>query len=358
VDGGGIIDTLVSRGFGFGGDGGPAADALMNLPSAIALDASGNLYIADQGNERVRKVSSAGFISTVATADAAAIAADLSGNVYVSDVRRNRVLRIAVDGAVSTLAGTGTCCYSGDGGPADEAQLNRPWGVAADSAGGVFITDSGNNAIRYVYQGSANAFVRLVANGASNLPGPIAPGEIVVIFGSGLGPAQLVAGESSGAVVRFNGIESKLLYASAAQVSAVVPQSITGPAVEITVAYNGQNPGATVSLTSAAPALFTADSSGTGQVRALNQDGTPNSAARPARLGTVVSLFGTGEGSGADLGVVIAGRLAAVTNVAAVTPGVIRVDVEIPAGVPTGSAVPIALVVAGTASPTVTIAIE
>ncbi len=149
----GYIDTIAGRGLGFGGDGGLAVDALMSFPSALALDSAGNLYIADQGNGRIRQVSLAGIITTVAGDDGSlacprGVAADAAGNVYFADAGGNRILRLAAGGAATAIAGTGQCCYANDGGPAANASLNMPWGLAVDSSGNVYFADSGNDAIR------------------------------------------------------------------------------------------------------------------------------------------------------------------------------------------------------------------
>ncbi len=382
VDGSGILDTVVGRGRGFGGDGGPPANALLSFPSDLAFGPGGAMYIADQGNGRIRRVGSDGLIQTLAgdasPIDAAGISVDASGNVYASDFSGNRVLRIAPGGDVADVAGTGDCCYAGDGGPAASARLNHPWGVAAGPGGDLFIADSGNSAMRYLYQGSADSFVRLVSNGASNLPGPIAPGEIVVIFGSGLGPSQIVLGENSGVVVRFDGVRAPLLYASNTQLSAIVPYAASGGNVQITVEYAGQTATATAAFAQVAPGLFTADASGTGQAKAVNQDGSDNSASRPALPGSVVSFFATGEGQTSPEGVdgkmagnpaprpvqtvtaFVDGRPAAVKyagGIPGVVAGVMQVDVQIPEDTASGSAVPVSISIAGVASQTVTIAV-
>jgi sugar lactone lactonase YvrE len=159
------IDTVVGKGQGFAGDGGPATNALLNLPTSLALDSAGNLYIADQANGRIRKVSTNGTISTVAgtetvfTGDSGpainalvssprAVAVDGAGNVYISEPGENRIRKVTPDGTIVTIAGNGNCCYSNDGGSATSAPLNLPWGLAVDPAGNVFVADSGNSAIR------------------------------------------------------------------------------------------------------------------------------------------------------------------------------------------------------------------
>ena len=147
-----------------------------------------------------------------------------------------------------------------------------------------------------------------VTNAASFQAGPVAPGEIVTIFDAGIGPATLVGAQLnaqgklatalSGTQVFFDGIPSPLVYVTAQQVSAIVPYEVAGqPTTQLTVVRNGQStPPATLQVTSAVPAFFTADSSGAGQVAAQNQDGTVNGPQNGAPAGSIVALYATGEG--------------------------------------------------------------
>ncbi len=155
---------------GFSGDGGPATEATMAGPIAIAVDGAGNLYFCDSGNVRIRKVTAAtGVMSTIAgngvtgfSGDGSAatearldtpqgIAVDMDGNVYIADARNNRIRKVnASDGKISTIAGVGTVGSSGNDGPATAAQLNQPLDVATDKDGNVIICDSVNNQIRKV----------------------------------------------------------------------------------------------------------------------------------------------------------------------------------------------------------------
>lgn len=186
----GTISTVVGSGtFGAGsiGDGGVASAAQLFFPNSVATDRMGNLYIADSNNHRVRKIASDGTISTVAgqgiggyggdggAATAAqlafpkSIAFDSAGNVYIADWGNNRIRKIASDGTISTVAGNGTSGYSGDGGLATAAQLNYPSGVAVDGVGNLYIADSHNNRIRKV---DGNGILSTVAgNGISGFSG-------------------------------------------------------------------------------------------------------------------------------------------------------------------------------------------
>ena len=155
----GIITTFAENGTaGYTGDGGPAANGEIDEPDAIAFDSSGNLYIAASYNFRIRKVSPAGVISTFyPTAPVPetgggpiGLGVDSAGNVYLSDHAKYRVLRISPNGSVVTAAGDGYFSYSGDGGPAIEAQLFVPQAIALDTAGDLYIADTYNSRIRRV----------------------------------------------------------------------------------------------------------------------------------------------------------------------------------------------------------------
>jgi streptogramin lyase len=168
----GIITSVAGNGLvGFLGDGGPATSAILQNPYGLVLDTTGNLYIADFSNSRVRRVDvTTGIITTVAgianvghgsgdggPATSAAmgspsgVAFDAAGNLYIADSYYNVVRRVdAVSGIITTVAGTGSSGYSGDGGPATSAQLNFPRSVASDASGNLYIADSDNQRIRRV----------------------------------------------------------------------------------------------------------------------------------------------------------------------------------------------------------------
>ena len=165
----GIISTVAGSGTqGFSGDGGPATSASLNYPGSVAVDAAGNLYIADSQNDRIRKVSASGIISTVAGNGAlgfsgdggpassaslllpGGVAVDAAGNLYIADSQNDRIRKVSASGIISTVAGSGAQGFSGDGGPATSALLYGPFGVAVDAAGDLYIGDFHNYRIRKV----------------------------------------------------------------------------------------------------------------------------------------------------------------------------------------------------------------
>ncbi len=170
---GGIITTVAGTtdGAGFSGDGGAATAAQLYEPFGVAFDADGNLFITDRGNHRIRKVTPGGSITTVAgtgtsgfSGDGGAataaqlnrpsgVAVDSDGNLFIADQGNNRIRKVTPGGIISTVAGTGTNGFSGDGGAATAAQLNRPAGVAVDAGGNLFIADFNNHRIRKVSAG-------------------------------------------------------------------------------------------------------------------------------------------------------------------------------------------------------------
>ncbi len=168
----GVISTVAGTGGlgGYNGDGIAATSAKLNDPTAVAVDAAGNIFFVDAGNERVREVTFAtGLISTIAGTGTAGyngdgiaataaqlnnpsgIAVDTSDNVYVSDTGNERIRKVTfATGLISTIAGTGTSGYNGDGIAATAAQLSSPSGISLDASGDLFIADSGNSRIREV----------------------------------------------------------------------------------------------------------------------------------------------------------------------------------------------------------------
>jgi len=163
-----ISTTAGTGSYGFSGDGGPAVSAKIDMVYALACDSDGNVYIADSWNNRIRKVTPAGMISTIAgtgeggfsgdgglatsatLSSPRGVAVDKQGNVYISDSGNCRIRRVATDGTIATVAGTGTAGFAGDGAEATAAQLSFPRGLAVDSSGNLYLADSMNFRIRKI----------------------------------------------------------------------------------------------------------------------------------------------------------------------------------------------------------------
>jgi uncharacterized protein (TIGR03437 family) len=169
----------------YDGDQGLATSASISNPTGVAVDAAGNIYITDYTHNRVRKVSAAtGIITTIAGngnalyskdnvpatstgIDPFDVAVDSASNVYIADQLNNRIRKIGADGTITTVAGNGSPGYSGDGGYAVEAQLSLPSGIAFDRAGNMYVADFGNSVVRLVTTGG---LIRTIAGNGTQGP--------------------------------------------------------------------------------------------------------------------------------------------------------------------------------------------
>ena len=176
---------------GYSGDGGPALYARLHVPLDVAVDGHGNVYIADTSNNAVRRVDGNGTITTVAgtgvrgytgdngpasQAQLAApngVAVDAADNLYIADYSNNRVRKVGLNGVISTVAGNGSAGYSGDGGPATSASLRNPWDVAVAANGTIYIADTFNYRIRRVDpNGTISTYAGIGLSGFSGDGGP------------------------------------------------------------------------------------------------------------------------------------------------------------------------------------------
>jgi uncharacterized protein (TIGR03437 family) len=390
--------------YGFAGDGGPATSALLSLRSGgLAVDSSGNLYIADSYNARVRKVSG-GIITTVAGGapdnfsfgaepDGPALSAHLSGpvrvavdaagNVYVTDLVQaifglSRVCRIS-NGMLSTIAGPSYSFWGtlmpADGGLGTNLSMAWPEGIAVDAVGKVFLSDAWYGqvlALTPVPAASAVPTATSVVNGATFAQGPVAPGSIAAVFGSfGLfapatvGTAPLPT-TLSGLSLQFQGhlaVQAPIFYDAAGQANVQVPWELAGQSqASLTATLNGTSgPALSVKLAPFAPGIFAVGVSG------------------PVEAGDVITIYCTGLGAVSnppDTGVaasgttlsqtvtqpaVTVGGLPAKVVFSGLAPGTVgeyQVNVQVPAGVAAGDAVPVVLTIGGVQSNEVTIALR
>ena len=377
VDPAGVISTVAGTGEffgGFGGDGGPAIQADLDSPSGVAVDGAGNLFIADMGNHRIRKVDAAGTITTIAGSgetgffgggfsgdggdggpaiqadldSPSGVAVDGAGNVFIADRDNHRIRKVDAAGVISTVAGTGVFGFGGDGGPADLAQLRRPYDVALDGTGNLYIADSSNHRIRVLTPMTGDGTEEpgqpmtapaptAVLNAASFTPGA-APGSLQSLFGERLAletaaASELPLPEALGGV-RIEIIDSteaahavQLLYVSPGQINFLTPSEATPGAVVLRLTREGEEPvESALTISVAAPGLFSANGTGEGigaitalRVAADGSRSTPTVFRFEAGGGRVVgvpldlgdegdrvflTLFGTGiRGAGGATGV-------------------------------------------------------
>lgn len=182
------ISTYAGNGTaGFSGDGGLATAAKLNHPVAVAVDAAGNVYIADENNSCIRKIAPDSIITTIAGNDTAGysgdggmataaeinypegLAVDGSGNVYIADYNNDRIRKVTSAGIITTIAGTGAIGYTGDGGAATAAELNGPTGIAVDAAGNIYIADENNHRVRKI--SSAGIISTIAGTGVAGFSG-------------------------------------------------------------------------------------------------------------------------------------------------------------------------------------------
>jgi uncharacterized protein (TIGR03437 family) len=353
----GTITTFAgnnSAGAGYSGDGAAATGAQLNNPVGVAVDASGNVYIADAGNNVVRQVGggniitpavgfthpdgvaidssgnlyvadtvarrivkfSGGVYTTVAGNGQPAfggddgpgaqaslnapmgLAVDASGNVYIADTLNGRIRKLTPSGTITTIAGTGALYYSGDGGPATQAAMYFPRGVAVDPSGNIYIADTANSVVRQLQGALPVVSANGVVNAAS-FASQISPGALATVFGINFALRNASANAPlplslAGISVSVNGQSAPLLYVTPTQANFQVPWETAQGSATVTVNVNGgASNSVTVPVLGAAPGLFSTSS---GHAVVQNSDFTLNDPSNPAKVGSTIVAYLSGSG--------------------------------------------------------------
>ncbi|MFN0112869.1 MAG: Ig-like domain-containing protein [Blastocatellia bacterium] len=370
----GKISTVAGTGLlGFSGDSGLATAAELANPTGVAVDGAGNIFIADLGNQRIRKIAIAdGKISTIAgtgtpgftgddgpAADArinlgfpSFISTDAMGNVFFADRLNNRIRKINMtDNKISSVVGTGLAGFNGDGLAPSGTNLTFPVGIAFDAMGELFITDASANRVRKTRSFASLRTVATVSAASFSQTAGVAPEEIVSGFGPGLA-ASVVIADSLPLPTNLGGTTIKvrdnlnverlapLFFVSPDQVNYQIPSGTAPGLATVTVTNaSGETVTGSVNVSNVAPSMFSANSSGTGLSAAVvfrrNAAGvdTFESAAGPIDLGPATDIvllipYGTGFRGLTDLANVRAtiGGVNAPIFFAGATPGFIGLD--------------------------------
>jgi uncharacterized protein (TIGR03437 family) len=305
----GYISTYIGTG---------ATSNTLSHPVAVTVDSAGNLYISDAGNHRIAKYA-AGVVTTYAgngvdgysgdggPATAAEISNpqqlvfDAAGNLYFADSTNGRIRMVTPAGIITTIAGNGLPAYTGDGGLASVASFFVPEGVAVDPGGNVYVSDTQNNVIRELSPAYPGITTGGAVNAASYAP-QLAPGSLASIFVSNLPPVAATSGlplstNYKNVSLTVNGVNAPILgvYGSANQVNFQVPyETKTGSAsIVVTVAGLASNT-VTVPVTAASPGMFLV---GTSPAVQNYPSYALNSSSNPIAAGGTIIAYLTGAGA-------------------------------------------------------------
>ena len=316
VDTNGIITSVAGDGAeDYSGDGVAATNTSISHPNGICLDSAGNIYIADSANERVRKVDTSGVITTlVGNTDGGyfghysgdggpatnatlnypfGVFCNVSGNLFIADYGNNRIRKIDTNGIITTVAGNGTATYSGDGDAATNAAFNSPLKVFADAVGDLYIADSGNNLIRKV---DTNGVITTVAGGGAG-------GDGIAATNSGILHPHGVCLDSAGNIYLTDSFNSRVREVDTNGIITTVAGGGTGDDGGAATDA-GLNQPYGISLDSLGN-LYIADT-GNHRIREVNFAGSPSR-----------TLFGISTNNAGDYSVVISGPYGSVTSAVA-----------------------------------------
>lgn len=311
----GVITTVAGSACGFAGDSGPATSARLNYPFGVAVDSTGNIYIADTFNNRIRKVSTTGIITTIAGNGTFAfggdggpatsaqlgepndVTVDSAGNLYIVDTFNNRIRKVSVSGTITTVAGNGTAGISGDNGPATSAQLDYPSAAALDSAGNIYIADYQSSLIRKI---SGNGTITTVAGntkyGFSGDSAPATNAQFDPVVGINL--------DSAGNVYITDAENCRIRRVAGGIVTTVAGSGICG--------FGGDNGPATSALLNSPFGRNAVDSAGNLYIADSN-----NNRIRKVSNGVITTVAGTGRaGFAGDNGPAVSAQLSFPTSVA------------------------------------------
>ncbi len=308
VNSSGVINSYLGSG---------ATQGRLDHPTAMIFGLNNALFVSDTNDNRIAKYiaptlsnfagnltagsSGDGNLATLAQLNKpVGIAVDAAGNVYIADTNNSRIRKVSTDGTIATIAGKGIG-YSGDGGPATSATLNFPRGIAVAPNGNIYVADTGNNAIRLLTPSFPTISSGGVVNAAS-FAARISPGALATVFGGGFGSATVqpdlpLPTTAANVSVTVNDKAAPIFYLSPTQINFQVPWSTpTSGSVNVAVTYlGGASNTLSVPVATAAPGLFSrSDLPGAAVVQ--NSDYSLNDPSNPAKAGSTIIAYLTGSG--------------------------------------------------------------
>jgi uncharacterized protein (TIGR03437 family) len=289
-------------------------------PYGTVMDAFGNLFISDRGTHQIYKLTPAGVVSVIAGSGLPGfagdggpasqallntpegLALDSQGTLYIADSGNQRIRAITNDGNIRTIAGSGVQGFAGDGSTGDFASFLNPAAVAVDSKGNIYVADTGNSRVRMLVPQGVTTPVITKIQGPSYAV-KLSPGSLFSLYGDLFVPANVTAlaptppwpTSLAGVSVSINGFLAPLYYVSKTQINGQVPFEVTPGTATLTITSNGSAAAQLSFAVIAAQPDILVQNGGT-QAIAVNQDGNVNTPAQPAHAGDVEVLYLTGIG--------------------------------------------------------------